>query len=53
MCCLAERPAWLWSSAAVELEVSLIRFGGHLPRGGYDVQNGIRPNDTTRATRVH
>jgi hypothetical protein len=37
----------------LEDQLALIRSRGHLPKGGYDVQNGIRPNDTTRATRVH
>jgi hypothetical protein len=32
--------------------VGLIRFGGHLPKGGYDVQNGIKQSRTTRATTV-
>ena len=33
--------------------VSLIRFGGHLPRGGYDGQNGIKQGGTTGTTTVH
>jgi len=34
-------------------EMSLIRFGGHLPKGGYDVQNGITQRGETRAATVH
>ncbi len=34
-------------------KVGLIRFRGHFPRGGYDVQNGIKQNGTTSATTVH
>ena len=34
-------------------QVSLIRFGGHLPKGGYDVQNGITQSRETSATTVH
>ena len=34
-------------------KVSLIRFGGHLPRGGYDGQNGIKQGGTTGTTTVH
>ena len=33
--------------------LSLIRFGGHLPRGGYDGQNGIKQGGTTGTTTVH
>ena len=29
------------AQAQAEVNLALIRFGGHLPRGGYDVQNGI------------
>ncbi len=29
------------ATATIARIVSLIRFGGHLPKGGYDVQNGI------------
>jgi hypothetical protein len=32
--------------------LSLIRFRGHLPKGGYDVQNGIK-TDTAGTTTVH
>ena len=31
----------------------LTRFGGHLPKGGYDVQNGIKQHGKTRATKIH
>ncbi len=34
-------------------EVSLIRFRGHNPKGGYDVQKGITQSGTTRVTTVH
>ena len=34
------------------LAVSLIRSGGHFPRGGYDVPNGVQTN-TTGTTTVH
>ena len=34
-------------------DLSLIRFGGHLPRGGYDGQNGIKQGGTTGTTTVH
>ena len=33
--------------------VSLIRFGGHFPKGGYDVQNGIKEDGTATAAAVH
>ena len=33
--------------------LSLIRSRGHLPKGGYDVQNGIKQSRTTGATTVH
>ena len=33
--------------------LGLIRFRGHFPKGGYDVQNGIKHNGTTSATTVH
>ena len=49
-------------AAAVEAEnrsrfagnraVDLIRFGGHLPKGGYDVPNG-RDEEPTAASAVH
>jgi hypothetical protein len=32
--------------------VSLIRFRGHLPKGGYDGQNGIKESQQTRATTI-
>jgi transposase len=32
--------------------LALIRFGGHLPKGGYDVHNG-RHEDETNATELH
>ena len=35
-----------------EASLSLIRFGGHLPRGGYDGQNGIKQGGTTGTTTV-
>ena len=38
--------------AAFAYKVRLIRFGGHLPKGGYDVQNGIKQNGTTSTTTV-
>jgi hypothetical protein len=34
------------------LRLALIRFGGHLPKGGYDVQNGITQGRTTGTTAV-
>ena len=39
--------------AAVLKEMGLIRFGGHLPKGGYDVQNGIKQSRTAGAAPVH
>jgi hypothetical protein len=33
--------------------VSLIRFGGHFPKGGYDVQNGIKQDGQTCTATVH
>ena len=36
----------------VDRVLSLIRFGGHLPRGGYDGQNGIKAGRETSATTV-
>ena len=33
-------------------QLGLIRFGGHLPRGGYDGQNGIKQGGTTGTTTV-
>ena len=41
-----EEPAWLNEEHLIS-KVSLIRFGGHLPRGGYDGQNGIKQGGTT------
>ena len=35
------------------VEVRLIRFRGHLPKGGYDGQNGIKQARTTGTTTVH
>ena len=32
--------------------LGLIRFGGHVPKGGYDVQNGINEGRETGATTV-
>jgi hypothetical protein len=32
--------------------VGLIRFRGHVPKGGYDVQNGINEGRETGATTV-
>jgi hypothetical protein len=32
--------------------MSLIRFGGHLPKGGYDVQNGIKQGGTATAAAI-
>jgi transposase len=31
----------------------LIRFGGHFPKGGYDVQNGIKQSRKAGAATVH
>jgi hypothetical protein len=36
-----------------EHALGLIRFRGHFPKGGYDVQNGIKQHGKTRATKVH
>jgi HEAT repeat protein len=33
--------------------LSLIRFRGHLPKGGYDVQSGKDQDKPTRTTTVH
>src|SRR5258708_14394933 len=33
--------------------MGLIRSRGHLPKGGYDGQNGIKQRRTTGATTVH
>jgi len=33
--------------------LSLIRFGGHFPKGGYDVQNGITQGRPATAATVH
>jgi hypothetical protein len=30
-----------------------MRFRGHFPKGGYDVQNGSKQHGTTRATTVY
>jgi hypothetical protein len=35
------------------VEMSLIRFRGHLPKGGYDVRHGIREAGATDTPRVH
>ena len=32
--------------------MGLIRFRGHLPKGGYDVQNGIKQSSTPSATTI-
>jgi hypothetical protein len=37
---------------SVSTTLSLIRSRGHLPKGGYDVQNGITHSRTTSATTV-
>ena len=34
------------------LDLGLIRFGGHLPRGGYDVDHG-RPESETDPAQLH
>ena len=43
--------------ARVEFErvwaVSLIRFRGHFPKGGYDVQNGIKEDGPAATAAVH
>ena len=33
--------------------LGLIRFRGHFPKGGYDVQNGITQGGTASAAAVH
>ena len=33
-------------------EVALIRFGGHIPKGGYDVDHGGHEG-ATNATKLH
>ena len=51
---LAERPSRDLSAADIEnILLSLIQFGGHLPKGGYDGQNGITQSGETRAATVH
>jgi hypothetical protein len=35
------------------LGVGLIRFGGHLPKGGYDVHNGRRHKHETGTSDLH
>ena len=35
------------------VDMSLIRFRGHVPKGGYDVQNGIKEDRQTGAATVH
>ena len=39
-------PVSLW-------RVGLIRFRGHFPKGGYDVQNGIKEDGATTTAAVH
>ena len=34
------------------VQLGLIRFGGHLPKGGYDVQHGIKQASKTGAAGV-
>jgi hypothetical protein len=33
--------------------LTLIRFRGHFPKGGYDVQNGIKQDRTARTATIH
>jgi len=42
----------LVDSAAMKADVRLIRSGGHLPKGGYDVRNGITRGYPTHASAV-
>src|SRR3981081_350724 len=37
----------------VSIAMGLTRVVGHLPRGGYDVQNGSKQDGTTGAAAVH
>ena len=39
--------------AHIDIDMSLIRFGGHFLKGGYDVQNGIKEDGTATAAAVH
>ena len=39
-------------STILKCIVGLIRFCGHVPKGGYDVQNGINEGRETGATTV-
>ncbi len=45
-------PNGVGSIAGAQPVVSLIRFRGHLPKGGYDVQNGIKQSQSTSTTTV-
>jgi hypothetical protein len=31
----------------------LIRSGGHVPKGGYDVRHGERPTEATPSTEIY
>jgi hypothetical protein len=42
-----------FSADGVLWNLGLIRFGGRVPKGGYDVQNGIKQSRKTRAPTVH
>ena len=39
-------------SSLYPASLGLIRFRGHVPKGGYDVQNGINEGRETGATTV-
>ena len=47
---LVDTPAELMELA---VSLSLIRSRGHLPRGGYDVQNGIKQHEAAGTAAVH
>jgi hypothetical protein len=49
--CLATRPSGQGTQEGARLD--LIRFGGHLPKGGYDVQTDGRHTKATFASPVH
>jgi hypothetical protein len=41
------------AAQVVIIGLSLIQFGGHLPKGGYDGQNGIKQDGAAGAAAVH
>ena len=43
----------LWQPSHEAIIMDLIRFGGHLPKGGYDVHNGGNEQRPAAAPAVH